>query len=270
VLGSWLTLDGSYAGSGLTVGLLSDNITSGTGVNQGVSGSTVSDSIGRNIGVLGDAYSGLHNEGVVGTVALSNNNSNSKNVGILGCTHATGTGAVNMGGLFYIGAGHQLSSYTRPTVSSAISADNTNQSADIARFYDNSSIKVRVKDGGHVSTEAGVNVDVGGGLRTLPASTFVLDSDDEIINVSNTSYLRLDATGGGGAGARTFQLNQQAAGRILILELISSASVELLDDTSNSDAGDTRLATDWQPFQHGTLMLISNGTDWMEISRSNN
>ena len=45
---------------------------------------------------------------------------------------------------------------------------------------------------------------------------------------------------------------------------------EMIDDVAQGGGGNTRLNGNWVPTQYDTLCLISNATDWVELSRSAN
>lgn len=70
---------------------------------------------------------------------------------------------------------------------------------------------------------------------------------------------------------RTFTLEQcNAVGRQLIIHWESANSAELVDDAANGTGGFTRLSSTWTTTLDDVLILLCDGTDWIEMSRSTN
>ena len=100
------------------------------------------------------------------------------------------------------------------------------------------------------------------------SSTVSLTADNQVITPVR-SYINLssnDAT----ASNRTFVLAKGNSGIILTIVWSGTNAGELVDDSAQSGGGNHRLNGTWTPTQYDTLTLISNGTDWHEITRSAN
>lgn len=116
-----------------------------------------------------------------------------------------------------------------------------------------------------------VMADINGGLSiNSSGSTVSLTADNQVVTVSDRSYIRLSSNNGT-AGNRTFVLTQSTRdGHILVLEWTGTNAGELVDDSAQNGGGNHRLSATWTPTQYDTLTLISNGTDWVELARSAN
>lgn len=116
-----------------------------------------------------------------------------------------------------------------------------------------------------------VTIDINGGLATRSSGSIVnLTADNQTVTVGDRSYIRL-ASDSAVAGDRTFILTQSTRdGHRLVLEWTGTNAAELVDDSAQSGGGNHRLSATWTPTQYDTLELISNGTDWVEITRSTN
>lgn len=115
-----------------------------------------------------------------------------------------------------------------------------------------------------------VKMDIDGGLAIRNVSSVVnLTSDNLVVVVGNRSYIRISSDNSI-AGSRTFSLTQSLrSGHILVLEWVGGNAGELINNSAQSGGGFHRLQGDWIPLQYDTLTLISNGTDWVELSRGN-
>lgn len=114
-----------------------------------------------------------------------------------------------------------------------------------------------------------VDVDINGGFATA-RSTVSLTADNQVVTVTNKSYIALSSDNATAAN-RTFVLSQgSTAGHLLVLEWVGTNAGELVDASAVSGGGNHRLSATWTPTQYDTLELIWNGTDWMEIGRSTN
>lgn len=89
-----------------------------------------------------------------------------------------------------------------------------------------------------------------------------------IIDTRNKSFVMFQ-TGVSATGNYTLYQGEEGQKVTLLAELIV-ASLTLSDNAANEDAGNVRLSADWTPGTDDTLTLICDGTDWIEISRSNN
>jgi hypothetical protein len=125
--------------------------------------------------------------------------------------------------------------------------------------------RIRILANGNVAigtTTSALKLTVNGALG-LTSRNEELVSDNINITVGNSSYIKIlsDETP---ASSRTFTLsNGLQIGQILILE---SAQ----DDCELLNIGNVKLSSDWQAGTYDTLMLLWNGSYWLELSRSNN
>lgn len=114
-----------------------------------------------------------------------------------------------------------------------------------------------------------VDAQVTGGLAT-GRTTVSLTADNQVVTVSNKSYIALSSDNGT-AGNRTFVLTQGLiAGHLLTLEWVGTNAGELVDDSAVNGGGNHRLSATWTPTQYDIIELIWNGTDWLERNRSAN
>lgn len=109
------------------------------------------------------------------------------------------------------------------------------------------------------------------GLVATRQAVQTLTADNQVVTVGSSSYIPLSSDNATAAN-RTMVLGQGAyAGQILVLEWTHATNQgELADDGSVSGGGNVRLSATWSPGQYDTLTLIWNGTDWLELCRSNN
>lgn len=119
------------------------------------------------------------------------------------------------------------------------------------------------------TTAPAVSCDISGAVA-YSKSTVSLTADNQAIVTANISYISLSSNNAT-ASNRDFVLNQSTvAGQILVLEWTGTNAGQMIDDVAQGGGGNTRLSANWVPTQYDTLTLISNGTDWIEISRSTN
>lgn len=118
-------------------------------------------------------------------------------------------------------------------------------------------------------TAPSVAVDIDGGLSINSSGSVVnLTADNQVVTVGDRSYIRLSSNNAT-ATNRTFVLTRSTRdGHVLVLEWTGTNAGELVDDSAQNGGGNHRLAGTWTPTQYDTLTLISNGTDWCEISRA--
>ena len=130
---------------------------------------------------------------------------------------------------------------------------------------------LRITGGGKIGIGTGnstvTSMDINGGLTLRNGGIITVGYDNYTINVGDRTYLRIDADGGT-AATRTVKLtNGLAIGQILIIEGLGSNSFEITSsDNIRLDAVNLNLDLN----SNDTLMLIWNGSYWIEISRSNN
>lgn len=106
------------------------------------------------------------------------------------------------------------------------------------------------------------------GVLTPPQSTN-LTADDQSISVAGKSYVLIDSDNAT-ASNRTFAISAgDEAGHRVVLQFAPSGAYacELRDDTAIT-GGAIRLTADWEPADYGTLSLIYDGADWIEMGRT--
>jgi hypothetical protein len=112
----------------------------------------------------------------------------------------------------------------------------------------------------------GTTLDVDGGFTIRPGAVTV-NANNFSVTVGNESYIVLDPSGANRTGLVLADGAQ--TGQILILRIVSGAgnSITLPD---NAATNNTNLTGNWVGNAEDTLMVIWTGTDWIEVSRSNN
>lgn len=103
---------------------------------------------------------------------------------------------------------------------------------------------------------------------SIDSATQTLTADNQSLTVNGTSYAILSSDSAT-ATDRTFDLPDGLRdGQVMIIQWGSLAG-ELLDDTAVSGgSGFIRLEDDWVPSADEVLVLIFDGTDWIEVCRS--
>lgn len=149
----------------------------------------------------------------------------------------------------------------------------TSTSADSMTMVTNGTAAIHITSAQNVGIGAAtpdVKMDIDGGLAIRDVGTVVnLTSDNLVVVVGNRSYIRISSDNATAIN-RTFSLTQSTrSGHILVLEWVGVNAGELLNNSVQSGGGVHRLQGDWIPGQYDTLTLISNGTDWVELSRGN-
>ena len=89
-----------------------------------------------------------------------------------------------------------------------------------------------------------------------------LTADNQAINMTRSTILL--SSDSATQADRTFTLDVRPAGAVLTLIWTGTNAAELVD------SGNANLSADWIPTENDTLQLISNGTVWLEVSRSAN
>lgn len=133
--------------------------------------------------------------------------------------------------------------------------------------------RMRIGSDGYVgvgTSAATTLLSVAGGLSILPSVTVTLTADNQVVDATNKSYLRIDSDNGT-ATNRTFLLNKGVAGQMLRIEFIAATNqCELADNSAVTGGGNVRLSATWSPGQNDVLTLLHNGVDWLECARSDN
>ena len=99
------------------------------------------------------------------------------------------------------------------------------------------------------------------GIITLTADDQVIDPTTPSIALNSNSAVSTD---------RTFVLTKKPIGTRLTIYWNGTNTAELIDDSAQSGGGNHRLSSTWIPTADDVISFISNGTDWLEVSRSTN
>lgn len=103
----------------------------------------------------------------------------------------------------------------------------------------------------------------------LTSNSATLTADDQTVDPSGKGRVQLDSDDTTAAN-RTFLVGPgDEAGHLLVINFVgsSSSACELRDDAAIT-GGNIRLTADWTPSADGTLSLIYDGADWIEIGRT--
>jgi hypothetical protein len=188
---AFASLGAGYSGSGITVGMEVNNLAASTGNdlrfgssgnnvlgNAGFNAFTTATTTGLNVGGKSEALGGDVNVGLYGKAATLKNSAT--NIGIIGVGRNTGTTPIQVGGFFSLGN-------TTPTfVSSALVADNGDQTSPIFLAKDNGTTVASIADGGKFDA---VSYSVGGtdgasGTGTVISAITVVNGIITAITVS--------------------------------------------------------------------------------------
>jgi hypothetical protein len=111
-----------------------------------------------------------------------------------------------------------------------------------------------------------------GGFALEPGTLVNLTADNQIVTVGNNSFLQLSSDNAT-ATNRTFCLTTgSTAGQILILELLAN-NAELQNNANPcGGAGTVPLiaGSTWTPNANDVMVLLWDGSQWVQISRSAN
>ena len=201
------------------------------------------------MGVVGQGAFGDINIGTIGHADIAQ--ASTENYGVVGIGRNTSDQGV--GGYFTMQSRSQFDS-SKPSISAALIANNGDQSAIIFAAQDNGTNVFEIADGGEVRV-----------IKDFATTSKVvsLTADDTVITASDTSYIALSSDSAV-ATDRTFTLTAGADGQRLTIVFTGANAAELLD------AGIHKLSADFLPTGDDTLDLISDGTDWYELSVSAN
>lgn len=97
-----------------------------------------------------------------------------------------------------------------------------------------------------------------GNLRALPQTAITVSNNSSITPTG--MYQPLTAV----AAVGTSSIAAQAAGTVVVFQNVNTNAITL------TDTGTLRLAGNAALGQHDTLTLLSDGTNWIEVSRSDN
>lgn len=104
-----------------------------------------------------------------------------------------------------------------------------------------------------------------------PSAVVNLTADNQLVAVGNLSYIKISSNSAT-AGSRTFTISAgRQAGHLLFLEFINTATnvADLADDNAAAGTG-LRLSGAYAMNANDTLMLLWNGTNWVQLGRSAN
>lgn len=92
-----------------------------------------------------------------------------------------------------------------------------------------------------------------------------LTADDTAVDATSISMLSIGSDNTT-ATARTFTVSPSTlVGHLLTLTFTSGSSTK----AQLQDSGAMKLTSDWLPVQYDTLVLVSDGTNWLEVGRGN-
>lgn len=115
------------------------------------------------------------------------------------------------------------------------------------------------------------SMDINGALTLEPIATVTLTAASTTVTVGNTSYIKV-ASNNAVALNRLLVLPQSTiSGQILIIDFSGSTNAwQMTDDAAQGGGGNMRLNGNFIAGQYDSIRLHSNGTDWLEDSRSAN
>lgn len=104
-----------------------------------------------------------------------------------------------------------------------------------------------------------------------PSAVVNLSADNQLVDVGNLSYIRISSNSAT-AGSRTFTISAgRQAGHLLFIEYINTATnvADIADDNAAAGTG-LRLTGNFAMNANDTVMLLWNGTNWLEMGRNSN
>lgn len=132
--------------------------------------------------------------------------------------------------------------------------------------------RMRIEPNGNVgigTNTASTLLDVDGGITLRPGATENITADNQAVTIGNRSHVVVSSNGT--PANRTVTLsNGLQAGQLLFIMVSGTAAangIEIADDPAGSN---TNLAGLAQLVDGAVLQLIWDGTDWREVTRSNN
>jgi hypothetical protein len=106
-------------------------------------------------------------------------------------------------------------------------------------------------------------------VGTLPI-IITVNADNFALDVSGKSYVRLGSNSNT-ANQRTVVLNRGTVeGQLLYIEFVGANTIELVDDSALSGGGNLRISGAFNMNNYDFLVLLWNGTDWVQVTRSSN
>lgn len=115
-------------------------------------------------------------------------------------------------------------------------------------------------------TSPSVNLHVNGAIAIVPITGIVVNADNYNLTVGNESYIRLSGDGAS-AASRTITLsNGLAVGQILFIECTNNG-VQIDDNVTTNNTNVNVVHT---LAINDVIQLLWNGTDWLEVSFSDN
>lgn len=93
---------------------------------------------------------------------------------------------------------------------------------------------------------------------------------DNVTVTASVNHLLLNSDDATPAN-RTFVLNNAGVSGQWLILMVTTGAAQLVDDSAISGgAGNVKLSANWEPAAFDTLKLYCDGTNWVEVSRSNN
>lgn len=110
------------------------------------------------------------------------------------------------------------------------------------------------------------------GVQNIGAvpTTITANADNFVLDVTNKSYVRLGSNNNT-ANQRTIILTRGSIeGQLVYIEFVGANTCEIADDSVLSGGGNLRLSGVFNMNQYDILVLVWNGTDWVQVTRSVN
>lgn len=115
------------------------------------------------------------------------------------------------------------------------------------------------------------SLDVNGAIVLQPLSTVTLTAASTTVTVGNSSYIRVSSDNSTAANRLLVLPKSTSAGHLLTIEFVGATNkCQIVDDAAQGSGGNMRLSSTFDMDEYDIIRLISNGTDWIEISRSVN
>lgn len=106
-------------------------------------------------------------------------------------------------------------------------------------------------------------------IGVLPA-VVTATSDNFQIDVSGRTYFRIGSNSNS-AVQRTILLNRGTIeGQLLYIEFVGANTAEFVDDSTLTGGGNLRISGNFSMTSFDILVLLWNGTDWVQVVRSVN
>ena len=106
------------------------------------------------------------------------------------------------------------------------------------------------------------------GAIQMRAVSVLVSADDQVIDVKGVGVINLSSDDAVAVN-RDFTLTQPPLPQLLIIYFDGGNAARLLDNAV-SGGGTVKLSANWTAATDATLTLYYNGSDWLEMTRTNN